>query len=72
MKKKIYLLLFALLLIVGCESMGEGKENGMIVGSTDEIYIVEIEGHKYVIYDGYRQGGIVHAESCPCKGGCNK
>ena len=67
MKKKIYLLLLALPFIVGCESLGEGKENGKIVGSADEIYIVEIEGHKYVIYDGYKQGGIVHAESCPCK-----
>ena len=67
MKKKIYLLLFALPFIVGCESLNEGKENRKIVGSVDEIYIVEIEGHKYVIYDGYYQGGIVHAESCPCK-----
>ena len=67
MKEKIYLLLFTLLLIVGCETSDNGKENGKIVGSTDEIYIMEVEGHKYVIYDGYNQGGIIHAESCPCK-----
>lgn len=67
MKEKIYLLLFALPLIVGCESLSEGKVDRKIVGSTDEIYIVEVEGHKYVIYDGYNQGGIIHAESCPCK-----
>lgn len=43
MKKKIYLLLL-LLLLVGCEVDGR---------TVDEIYIVEIEWHKYVIYDGY-------------------
>lgn len=72
MKEKIYLLLFALLLIVGCKPSSNGKENGKIVGLTDEIYIVEVEGHKYVIYDGYNQGGIVHAESCSCKEKENK
>ena len=67
MKEKIYLLLFTLLLIVGCVTSDNGKENRKIVGSADEIYIVEVEGHKYVIYDGCNQGGIIHAESCPCK-----
>lgn len=67
MKKKIYLLLLTLPLLVGCESLSEGKEDRKIVGTSDEIYIVEVEGHKYVIYDGCYQGGIVHAESCPCK-----
>ena len=67
MKKKIYLLLLALPLIVGCEAQSEEKDGRKIVGLTDEIYTVEVEGHKYIIYDGYNQGGIVHAESCPCK-----
>ena len=67
MKKKIYLLLLALPLIVGCGAQSEEKNGRKIVGITDEIYTVEVEGHKYVIYDGYNQGGIVHAESCPCK-----
>lgn len=66
MKKKIYLLLLTLPLLVGCEVDGR-KENRKMVSSADEIYTVEVEGHKYVIYDGYNQGGIVHAESCQCK-----
>lgn len=28
--------------------------------------IVELEGHQYVVFDGHRKGGIVHAASCPC------
>ncbi len=26
---------------------------------------VIIEGHQYVIYDGYQAGGVVHSASCP-------
>ena len=33
----------------------------------DDVYVVEVEGHKYVIYHGFYAGGIVHAESCPCR-----
>ena len=34
---------------------------------TAHIYSVEIEGHLYIIYSGTYQGGIIHAEHCPCK-----
>ena len=29
--------------------------------------VVEIEGHEYIIMDGFYSGGIIHAESCRCK-----
>ena len=29
--------------------------------------VVKIEGHRYILMDGHRSGGIVHAESCPCR-----
>lgn len=29
--------------------------------------VVTIEGHKYIIMDGYKCGSIIHAESCSCK-----
>ena len=32
-----------------------------------QIYSIEIKGHVYIIFDGYRKGGIIHSESCPCK-----
>lgn len=31
------------------------------------IYSIEIEGHKYIVFDGYHEGSIIHAEHCPCK-----
>ena len=30
------------------------------------IFGVEIEGHQYIIYNGYREGNIIHAAHCPC------
>lgn len=31
------------------------------------IYSIEIEGHDYILFNGYRKGGITHSASCPCK-----
>ena len=31
------------------------------------IYSICIEGHEYIILNGYRKGSIIHSESCPCK-----
>lgn len=27
---------------------------------------MEIEGHQYIIYDGYHSGDMIHSASCPC------
>ena len=37
------------------------------ISSTAEIRVIKIQGHDYLIYDGFKQGGICHSESCPCK-----
>lgn len=31
------------------------------------IYSIEVEGHLYIVFDGYHEGSIIHAEHCPCK-----
>lgn len=28
--------------------------------------VVEVEGHEYIIMDGFYSGGIIHAASCRC------
>lgn len=33
------------------------------------VRTVEIEGHKYIIFEGAYKGNIIHSESCPCKEG---
>lgn len=34
-----------------------------------DLFVDSLYGHKYIIYDGYRSGNIIHAEHCQCKGG---
>lgn len=62
--KRIIGILLITMLFLGC---GSKKENQMNVGFDGEVFVVTIEGHKYIIYDAYHAGGIVHAESCKCK-----
>ena len=52
--KKILAVLFALV-ITGC---GGERSNQISVGSCGAVYTVIVEGHKYIIYDGYHEGGI--------------
>ena len=40
---------------------------GQSTGTSISLVIVKLKGHDYVVMDGYKQGGICHAESCPCK-----
>lgn len=31
------------------------------------IYVVEFEGHSYLVFKDIHRGGLVHSESCSCK-----
>jgi hypothetical protein len=69
--KKLALALGVAVVLVSCS---EGKEVNSETtlqsehnASDIDIKVIEIRGHEYVILDGYKQGGICHAESCPCK-----
>lgn len=33
-----------------------------------EVKVVTVKGHEYIVVNGSNRGGIVHSESCPCKG----
>ena len=62
---KNFLLSAAVFLFVCC---GEYKMPEAKIGNgASEVFIVNVKGHDYVIFDGCYKGGIVHAESCPCK-----
>jgi hypothetical protein len=60
---------------LGCSNVDEEKSNvdnatevKQIDATTESyLYLFEIEGHQYIIYDGIYNGGIIHAEHCPCK-----
>lgn len=72
--KKILILLVAIICCCGC-STGITKEEPTqninikyyYKDPSLRFYTAEIERHLYVIYSGSHNGGIIHAEHCPCK-----
>lgn len=71
MKKKLTLSILALvaLTLTGCEKENVSKNDGFDIH--DSIQKAEYSGHRYIIYKGYRKGGITHDPDCLCqkKGG---
>jgi len=61
--KKIFLL-FAICTVCGCET-AQVKDRQVV--SSGKVTEVELKGHRYLIYDGYNSGNIIHAEHCPCR-----
>jgi hypothetical protein len=64
--KKLALVFVVALGFTSCSHDVESFREYNITGVTS-IKIMKIEGHDYLIYDGFKQGGICHSESCPCK-----
>lgn len=57
------LMFAALLSLTGCDYDGQTRD---ITASS--VRKVEVDGHLYLYVVGdYANGGICHAESCPCK-----
>jgi hypothetical protein len=68
--KKLIIAVVAFTVLAGCHPTKKDKDymdpwtnHGLDIVTK----VVEIEGHKYILMDGYRSGGIIHAESCWCK-----
>ena len=62
--RKALLIAFAAIMMVGCTPE---PENNTTLSITSNVFTVMVDGHKYVVLDGYYKGAIVHAESCWCK-----
>lgn len=41
-------------------------------GNDCSTKVIEIDGHKYIIMDGYYSGNIIHAASCWCMSSRNR
>ena len=78
---KKFLISLTALVLFGCTTNTENAENTEIKQkpvedkcyktyfddySGNKIFGIEIEGHQYIIYDGYYAGNIIHAEHCTC------
>ena len=58
------LMFAALLALTGCDYDGQTRDI-----TVSSVRKVEVDGHLYLYVVGtYSNGGICHAESCPCKG----
>lgn len=77
-KPTLTLLALLALTLTGC---GEDSQKGKVDTNQsslnsveDKIVTAEYNGHRYIIYKGYRKGGITHDPDCPCweKGGENE
>jgi hypothetical protein len=73
MKKLMFIAMISFgFMLVGCSASSyedaPDKDNAWMLHGIDiATKVVEIEGHKYIIMDGYYSGTIIHAESCGCK-----
>lgn len=68
------LVIASALCLAGCEAkddaaLSPSRARRLRTQTNARIYLVEFEGHDYIIFEDYRRGGIVHSESCTCKKG---
>lgn len=60
----LYTLLVAVF-IFGCKNTTDNKtENIVRAGGGNEVYITEVDSCEYLIFDGYKAGGIIHKQNC--------
>ena len=69
--KKIIIAIALAAAACGCEKVVDSQETKtaepwVYHGRELLTKIIELDGHKYIILDGYKCGGIIHAASCPC------
>lgn len=64
MKNKLTLSILTLLAVTltGCEGTTHSD-----TGLGGRIITRKYNGHSYIIYRGYRKGGITHDPDCPCQ-----
>ncbi len=68
-KRIIISVVVASAVLVGCNKYEDDKnidKAWVCHGNDCCTKAVEIEGHTYIIMDGFYSGGIIHAASCKC------
>ena len=62
-----YIVAIAALVLAGCDVPPGFSKHREAVDYI--VRTVDVEGHKYIIFEGTNKGNIIHSESCPCKEG---
>lgn len=50
-----------------CDRTQEQKQQDIDRQYDSQLTTVNYRGHSYILYTGYKQGGIVHDPDCPCR-----
>jgi len=70
--KKLMMVLVVMMVVVSCEkisttdSLDSFNWSVSSPGGKFTLRLIKFNKHDYVVMDGLNQGGICHAESCPC------
>lgn len=53
-----------LIAVVTCAIIFGSPDRDHRLYKTSEVYTVQHDGHMFVLYDGWKEGGILHHPSC--------
>lgn len=60
----LYTLLVAFLMVGYVKQTDQKVKTTVVQQGFDELSIVEIDGCEYILYDGYKAGGLTHKGNC--------
>ena len=60
----LYTLLVAFLMVGCVEQADQIVKTTVVQQGTDELSIIEIDGCEYILFDGYKAGGLTHKGNC--------
>ena len=69
-KLTLTLLILLALTLTGCENPKANAQQQCIIESSgvpECLETVKFRGHSYILYKGYKRGGITHDPDCPCR-----
>ena len=62
--KYFFYTLLVVVLMVGCRQPNNQVKETIVSNGTDKISIIEVDGCEYILFDGYKAGGLTHKGNC--------
>lgn len=60
----LYTLFVPFFLMVGCVEVEDTLKEKIITNGDDKISIIEVDSCEYILYDGWKAGGLTHKGNC--------
>ena len=64
MKNIFKLLVATSFLLIGCIDNKEISSERINIDATNKIKIIEIDSCEYLLFEGFKKGGITHKQNC--------